>query len=126
MRMNKIFNKIIFILFFIFSIIFKVNSAEEKIKIGLLVPMTGNEKEIGSLIIKATRMALKEIGSNNIEIYPKDTGSDPNKTLESAYELKEMGIDIVIGPVLYNSLVYLDEVKDITFLSFTNKTITDL
>ena len=44
MRMNKIFKKIIFILFFIFSIILKVNSEEEKIKIGLLVPMTGNEK----------------------------------------------------------------------------------
>ena len=123
MRMNNIFKKIIFVLFFIFSIILKVNSEEEKIKIGLLVPMTGNEKEIGKLIIKATRMALKEIGSDNIEIYPKDTASDPNQTLKSAYELKEMGINIVIGPVLYKSLIYLDEIKDITFLSLTNKTI---
>ena len=61
--------------------------------------------------------------SNNIEIYPKDTKSDPNQTLKSAYELKEMGINIVIGPVLYKSLVYLDEIKNITFLSLTNKTI---
>ncbi len=123
MKMNKNFKKIIFILLFIFSSNLNVNSEEKKIKIGLLVPMTGNEKNLGELIIKATRMALKDIGNDNIEIYPKDTSSDPNKTLESAYELKEMGIDIVIGPVLYNSLVYLDEVKDITFLSFTNKTI---
>ena len=85
--------------------------------------MTGNEKEIGKLIIKATRMALKEIDSDNIEIYPKDTASDPNQTLKSAYELKEMGINIVIGPVLYKSLIYLDEIKNITFLSLTNKTI---
>ena len=81
------------------------------------------KKEIGKLIIKATRMALKEIDSDNIEIYPKDTASDPNQTLKSAYELKEMGINIVIGPVLYKSLIYLDEIKNITFLSLTNKTI---
>ena len=80
MKMNKNFKKIIFILLFIFSSNLNVNSEEKKIKIGLLVPMTGNEKNLGELIIKATRMALKDIGNNNIEIYPKDTSSDPNKT----------------------------------------------
>ena len=34
-----------------------------------------------------------------------------------------MGIKIVIGPIFYNSLDYLDELKDITFISLTNKTI---
>ena len=34
-----------------------------------------------------------------------------------------MGINIVIGPVFYKSLIYLDEVENITFLSLTNKTI---
>ncbi len=68
-------------------------------------------------------MALKDIGENKIEIFPKDTGSNPTQTLKSAYEFKEMGINIVIGPVFYKSLTYLDEIKDITFLSLTNKTI---
>ena len=36
-------------------------------------------------------MALKDIANNNIEIYPKDTNQNPNKTLQSAIELKEMG-----------------------------------
>ena len=33
-------------------------------------------------------MALKDI-NNNIEIYPKDTASDPKKTLASAIKLKK-------------------------------------
>ena len=32
---------------------------------------------------------------NNLEIYLKDTNSDPNKTLKSALELKEMGVKTV-------------------------------
>ena len=59
-------------------------SSEEKIKIGLLVPLTGNDKEIGQQIVKSTRIALKDINSKKLEIYPKDTNSDPNKTIKAA------------------------------------------
>ncbi len=98
-------------------------SSENKIKIGLLVPITGDDKELGEQIIKSTRIALKDINTEKIEIYLKDTNSNPNKTMKSAIEFKEMGIKIVIGPVFYKSLMYLDEVKEITFLSLTNKTL---
>ena len=96
---------------------------ENKIKIGLLVPITGDNKDLGYQIIKSTRTALKDINTGSIEIYLKDTGSDPNITIKSALEFQKMGIKIVIGPVFYKSLIYLDEVEEITFLSLTNKTI---
>ena len=89
----------------------------------MLVPMTGDNKEIGELIIKAARLAVLDINSDKLEIYPKDTGSNPDKALKSAKELQDMGINIVIGPVFYKSLIYLDEVDDVTFISLTNKTI---
>ncbi len=95
---------------------------EEKIKIGLLVPLSGEYKELGQLIIKSTRMALNDIGTDKIEIYPKDTNLDPNKTLQSAIELKNEGVQIFIGPIFFKSLTYLDEVQDVVFLSLTNKT----
>ena len=98
-------------------------SSEEKIKIGLLVPLTGNDKEIGQQIVKATRIALKDINSKKLEIYPKDTNSDPNKTIKAAISLKEIGVQIVIGPVFYKSLSYLDELQDMIFVSLTNKTL---
>ena len=74
-------------------------------------------------IVKATRLALSDINSDNIDIFPKDTESDPNKTLRSATELKQLGINLIIGPVFYDNLIYLEEVKDLTFLSLTNKTL---
>ena len=98
-------------------------SSENKIKIGLLVPLTGDNKKLGELIIKSTRMALEDINADNIEIYPKDTGSNPNQTIESAKKLNEIGVKIVIGPIFYKNLEYLDEFQNITFLSLTNKTL---
>ena len=97
-------------------------SNEEKIKIGLLVPMTGENRHLGQLIIKSTKMALKDIKKNNIEIYPKDTAADPSKALQSAIELKNIGVKIVIGPIFFKSLSYLEEIQDMVFLSLTNKT----
>mgnify|MGYP001424184199 FL=1 len=114
------------IIFFVisFSLLFLSSAiSEEKIKIGLLVPMTGPNKDIGQSIIKAVRLAVNDIDSDSIEIMPKDTATKPDITLKSAYELKEMGVSIVIGPVFYESLIYLDEIKDLTFLSLTNKNL---
>ena len=121
--MNKIF-RILFLLLFNFTLISNQRFADEgKIKIGLLVPLSGDNANLGKQIVKATRLALKDIKTDKIEIIPKDTQSDPNTTLRAALELNQLGINLVIGPVFYENLIYLDEVQDITFLSFTNKTL---
>ena len=121
--MNKIFI-ILFLTFYNFFFNNALGFAEEnKIKIGLLVPLSGENALIGEQIVKATRLALKDINSDKLEIIPKDTKSDPNKTLRSAIELDKLGINLVIGPVFYKNLSYLNEVKNLTFLSFTNKTL---
>ena len=120
--MFKIF-KLILICTTIFLFLLKFGYAsEEKIKIGLLVPMSGEKIKLGQSIIKSTRLALKDVSANNIEIYPRDTGLNPNKTLRSAIELKELGVKIIIGPVFFDNTKYLSEVENIIFLSLTNKT----
>ena len=121
--MFKTFKIILLVFFGIFYLQPLAISSDEKIKIGLLVPLTGDNEELGQQIIKSTRIALKDINTKKIEIYLKDTKSNPNQTIKSAIEFREMGIKIVIGPVFYKSLSYLDEVKEITFLSLTNKTL---
>ena len=107
------FIKIIFFVILNFSLLFSFSTkASEKIKIGLMVPLTGENKELGQSIIKAVRLAVKDINDNSIEIIPKDTASKANKALKSAFELKQMGVKVVIGPVFYESITYLDEIKD--------------
>tara|TARA_S200000501_G_scaffold370570_1_gene411991 strand:+ start:221 stop:1375 length:1155 start_codon:yes stop_codon:yes gene_type:complete len=121
--MNKVFKTYVLLIFGFLNLCHSISYSDEKIRIGLLIPITGENKDLGQQIIKSTRMALKEIGTEKIEIYLKDTNSNPNKTVKSAIELKELGIKIVIGPIFYKSLAYLDEIDEIIFLSFTNKTL---
>jgi hypothetical protein len=118
--MNKIIK---IILFLVLSPLFTLQEiqANEKIKIGLLVPLTGQNAEIGQSIVKATQLAINKIDKSLIEIYPRDTNSNPQTTLRSAKELSNLGIQIVIGPVFNNNLIYLNDLKNITFLSLTNK-----
>ena len=120
----KKFIKIIYLVIITFPLLFlNLAKASEKLKIGILAPMTGPNKNLGQSIIKTIRLAVKDINSNLIEVIPKDTSSSPEKTLQSANELKEMGVRIVIGPICYENLIYLDEIDDLTFLSLTNKTL---
>ena len=118
--MNKII-KIILFLAFGFSITPVALLANEKIRIGLLVPLTGKNSEIGQSIIKSTRLAINTINNASIEIIPKDTQSNPEITLGAAKELANSGIRIVVGPVFNESLIYLGELSELTFLALTNK-----
>jgi ABC-type branched-subunit amino acid transport system substrate-binding protein len=113
--------KIILLFTLIFSTSFQNVEANEKIKIGLLIPLTGKNSDIGQSIIKSIRLAINKINNPAIEIIPRDTASEPNATLRSAKELSDLGIKIIIGPVFNTNLIYLNELKEITFLSLTNK-----
>ena len=121
----KIFIKIIIFLCLVSALNIQKTSAEEKIKIGLLVPTTGQHSEIGKSIIKSVRLAINKIDNPLIEILPRDTQSNPLITLRKAKELNEIGVKIIIGPVFNKNLIYLDEIKDVIFLSLTNKTINN-
>ncbi len=121
--MRKFIKIIFFIIIASPFFLLDLAAASEKLKIGILVPMTGANKNLGQSIIKAVRLAVKDIESDSIEVIPKDTAAEAEKTLQSANELKEMGVKIVIGPIFHKNLIYLDQITDLTFLSLTNKTL---
>ena len=113
--------KIILLLSFILVTPLKSANANNKIKIGLLVPLTGKNSEIGQSIINSTRLAINKINNTSFEIIPMDTGSNANITLKSAKKLSELGIKIIIGPIFNDNLKVLNEFRDIIFLSLTNR-----
>ena len=119
----KILLKIIILLIFFNLTNLQKIYAEEKINIGLLIPLSGEQKEIGKSILQSVRLAINKIDNSNIQIIPKDTKDDPIRTLAAAKELALKGVKIVIGPIFNKNLIYLDELKEMIFLSLTNKNI---
>ena len=112
-----------FILLIFLSLFLNVEKSlsQEKIKIGLIVPLSGEYKEIGESIVNSTRLAINKIDNSQIEILPRDTKSNPEITLRVSKKLHELGVRIIIGPVFNKNLIYLEELNDVIFLSLTNK-----
>ena len=106
------------------SLIFCSNSySVEKIKIGLVIPLSGENKELGESVLKSVRLAVNDINDDRIVIIPKDNNDDPDKTLQVSKELYDQGIKIIIGPIFKKNTTKLDQLNnDLIFLSFTNKT----
>ena len=99
------------------------NSENEKIlKVGVLLPLSGKFQDIGESFLKAIQLALYDISNEYIKIYPKDSKGNALDAYQSSKEFEEQGINIVIGPIFYESLERLGEINKITFISLTNKT----
>ena len=99
------------------------NPEDNKIlKIGVLLPLSGEFKDIGESFLKSIQLALYDISNENIKIYPKDNKGNAQSTYQSAKEFEELGIKIVIGPIFHKNLEMIGEIDSITFISLTNKT----
>ena len=116
-----------FIIFTFIGLILNIlqSLADEKIRIGLVVPLSGEYKEVGNSILKSARLAINKIDDLRIEIIPRDSGSNPETTLRVSKELYEQGIRIIIGPVFNKNLIYLEELNEVTFLSLSNTNINN-
>ena len=99
------------------------NLGDEKIlRVGVLLPLSGEFQGIGESFLKAIQLALYDISNEDIKIYPKDTKGNALNTYQSAKGFEKEGIEIVIGPIFYENLERLEEINKITFISLTNQT----
>ena len=92
------------------------------LKVGVLLPLSGKFKDMGKSFLNSIQMALYDISNENIKIYPKDSKANALDSYVAAKEFEELGIEIVIGPIFFESLEKLNEINNITFISLTNKT----
>ena len=128
MRKIITFSILTYLLFTINSVAINEESNENNLenssilKIGVLLPLSGEFADLGQSFLKAIQLGLYDISNKNIKIYPKDSKANSLDAYKSAKEFEELGIKIVIGPIFHESLERLNEINNITFVSLTNKT----
>ena len=122
MKKVIIFLILTYLLFTINSSAANQNLNEKVLKIGVLLPLSGKFRDTGESFLKAIQLALYDTSNENIKIYPKDSKANALNTYLAAKEFEDLGIKIVIGPIFYESLERLNEINNITFISFTNMT----
>ncbi len=98
---------------------------QNQLKIGVLLPLTGDHKEIGGLILNALELALFQTDNKKIKLVIRDTKAEAKTTTEVFNELLNNNIKLFIGPLFAKSLVsiegnVLDE--DVKIFALTNNT----
>ena len=121
--MKKLIN-LIFFVFIVFIFTSKIFASEEKIKIGLLLPLTGQNQEIGKSVLRSVNLAINKIDDPILEIYPKNNFDNPDDNIKATQELYNQGVRIFIGPIFDKNIKNLEKFNDAIFITFSNKNKT--
>ena len=116
--------KLLNLIFFVFTVCIVTNKLfayEEKIKIGLLLPLNGQNQEIGKSVLRSVNLAINKIDDPILEIYPKNNFDNPDDNVKAAQELYNQGVRIFIGPVFDKNIKNLEKFSDAIFITFSNK-----
>ncbi len=115
------------ILFFIFYIIFALNSnllSDENnkiLKVGLLAPLSGPYSEIGNSLLYSLQLALEEIDDKNVIIVPRDSGFNNKEKLSIAInDLRSLEVKVIIGPTTHKEFENVKRYNDLIFISPSN------
>ncbi len=99
------------------------NEDNNKLKIGLLAPLTGEYAELGKSVLYSLQLALDEINDKDVFIVPRDAGfNDKDKLNTAIREIKDQGANIIIGPLSNEDFDEVKKYNDLTFISPSNIT----
>ena len=120
--MKKIILIISYLLLF-FNSNFFASENDERLKVGLLAPLSGEYKELGNSLLYSLQMALDEINDKKIIIIPRDAGFKDKKKLNSAIkEIIDKGAKVIIGPISNEDFNEVKKYSSVTFISPSNIT----
>lgn len=74
------------------------------IKIGLLLPLSGEKKDLGQSMLNAAQMAMFDAGGAGFELLPRDTRGTPAGAREAAQSAAENGASLILGPLFAGSV----------------------
>jgi ABC-type branched-subunit amino acid transport system substrate-binding protein len=94
----------------------------KKVKVAILLPLSGKNADLGQSMLKAAQMALFDVGSANFEMVPKDTKSTTAGASLAAQEAANSGASMFLGPIFAEDVRAVKPVSaahNIPMLAFT-------
>lgn len=75
-----------------------------KVKVALLLPMSGPDAAIGRAMLDAAQMGVFDIADDEFQLTPIDTGGTPDGARKAAETALEQGVQLIIGPLFSASV----------------------
>jgi ABC-type branched-subunit amino acid transport system substrate-binding protein len=74
--------------------------ASGPIKVALLVPLSGQNADLGKSMLEAAQLALFETGGDRLTLVPRDSGGTAESAAGAARAVLSEGVKLIIGPLL--------------------------
>lgn len=100
-------------------------SPDGKTRIALLLPLSGNARELGNSMLEAAQMAVFDLGKKDVILLPQDTGDTPEGAVAAAQKALADGAQIILGPLFSASteaVAPIASAAGVQIISFSNDT----
>lgn len=74
------------------------------VKVGILLPLSGQNANLGQAMLNAAQLAMFEIGHNSFELLPRDTAGTSSGAREAAQSAINDGAQLLLGPVFADAV----------------------
>ncbi len=98
-------------------------SADGKVRVAILLPLSGDSKEVGQGMLDAAQMALFDLGKKNIVLLPIDSGGTPEQASDAVRNALGQGAQIILGPLFSTSTQAIAPIArgaGVNIISFSN------
>ena len=96
---------------------------EQKIYIGLLLPLSGPNASVGRSLLRAAQIAFFEVANKNLVLLPRDSKGTPKGAREAALSAIEGGATLLLGPVYSSSVLSVAPIAataSVNMIAFSN------
>ena len=90
----------------------KLQLDNTRVKIGILLPLSGDNSQIGGSLLKAAKLSLNKTQNRNIQLFIKDTENSNTNIISSYYDLINEEVDIILGPLFTKNIKIISPVSE--------------
>lgn len=118
--------KFFFLLFLLLNLTIAGNSKNQSLRIGAILPLTGDYQELGNKILKTFELTIFELSNVDVTLIPFDNNSTEAGTRFAFKELQTQKVDIVLGPIFMKNLLSITQEENFSkyiFISLSNNNV---
>ena len=118
--------KFFFLSFLLLNLTIAANSKNQSLRIGAILPLTGDYQELGNKILKTFELTIFELSNVDVTLIPFDNNSTEAGTRFAFKELQTQKVDIVLGPIFMKNLLSIVQEENFSkyiFISLSNNNV---